>query len=904
MLDTILSIVSVVTTVVFALLLFVFILVNILRGRSKGLLHTLFKIVAVFISGFLALLLAGPIGSAISGALTGALTGAIKGVFPQYDELVGTSSAIGDLITGIPAIVISMVVYLLLFVVFLALMAIPIHFGKKLINRLVPSFPKVKWAGALCGAVAGLAIFVFVCAPLAGTLSLVGDVADVVFAITDSGNESDVAQNDTSSDRMLLSGEDPVLASDLGVGTLLSNDATPSIGDNFFVNMVCILGGRPIYDHLTVIKIGDENVSVSKEISVMSDIVSSLVPVFDGSSPEKWTQEDIQGLKKATEKLADAKIVTTLMADVISDAGKKWSDNEKFFGMSMPSMGRKSVDSFFADLFEVFETTTKESVSSDLGMLADILGQLQKYGVLSSANKENMGSELGKDGFVSGLLEIIMKNDRFKNMTASAINLGVSETLDILNVPETDGEVYDRFVSQIAGAVNANGDDISALKTKVYEIFTASGIETHREITDCVAEYLASDFAGRTDVTADEVGEFFSVAFDMGVSENAKELSAYGGFEASFLSSKKYSAAEELKAVLEQMRKDNSSFEEVDWEGLATLTDRDIFRSDAITAESIRVSKDKISSMHYDDIIKECETIEDIIKDMIRFSDSVTNGKDMINSDVASLGDALNKIKGSKILGDVSGNFIKATLSSDMVQNNISISQDTLDSMVNSDDTDYENILVSVQNTANIIEGLGKTEGAISEEELDEKLEWMLGGMSESTAEIIGDVFNAENVKKFGIPDENAEKIADTVNVFFIKMAESDADTSDPEDKDVKATKTVFKFISASKNSEKDLFETVGLTVSETVHVFMDSHISRETMIEASYGENGLILDSFGVASSIDDESRQEVLLALENETRQNYANSADKQEYERAIRAIGAVFGIDVSSQFDSWTR
>ena len=279
----------------------------------------------------------------------------------------------------------------------------------------------------------------------------------------------------------------------------------------------------------------------------------------------------------------------------------------------------------------------------------------------------------------------------------------------------------------------------------------------------------------------------------------------------------------------------------------------------------------------------------------------------MLGADVESLGNALNALDDSKILVEVSDSIIESALRSDMVQNNISVSDTAINSMLTSEETDYANILVTIKNTSNIIENIGKTDsldGTVSEEELDDQLNWVLSDMTENTADVVGEIFDVQTVIKLGIPEEKAQNISDAVNVFFEKMAEAKPNTEDPEDKDVKASKTMFKFIAAVKTTNGNLFEETGLTVAETIHIFMDSEISRETLIAASYVDGKLVTDSFGLAQKITKNDKNEAINVLKAEVKANYASAEDKAEYKKAVCAIGAILDVDVSSSFDSWVK
>ncbi len=884
--------VGTVFTAIFAVMMLFFILVNVLKGLTKGLLPTLVRITFIFISGILAIVIAVPVAKLISGALVTRLGAVVEGMMPGYMEIVSLSPIIGELMVGIPSVIIAVLLYMVLFLLLLAIMAIPSHFIKKILSESFPEMPKLGWAGALCGIIAGLAIFVFISAPVVGTLTMAGDTASMVAGMfsddEDRGDAYDGAEGVGTP-----SGPDE----DLDV----YDDVISPITDNFLVKFTYNIGGKVIFNSLTSFEVGGEKVSLSGEVSAIADVFSALVSVVDGGAPAEWTAEDIDSIKAATERISDSRLVSGVLADVLSNASKKWENNEAFLGMKVPTVGRPSVDNFLYELFTSFSETTVDTVGEDFGTLADILAQLHKCGLLGSVGGEdsNITDSVTADGFVAGLLETVIKNERFRGCAAAVINLGVYETLDILDIPADDSEAYDRFVEDIVSSLNNANENASSedqLKNDIYSNFTEHGITVDKSVTDRVTQYLALEFAGRTDVSPEEIESFFSIAFNLNDKQEAEGVEPL---------SAEHTWAVALREVLATLKdQGNLSMSEENWNALVTLSDKENYKSSLATAQSLFVTKDKIDALSREQILDECTKIEGVIKNMAIFMDSVSGENVLENADLSSLGSALNSLSSSTILEDASKEIISSALNSDMVQENITISKETIDSMVESKDTDYENILVSVQNTANIINGMGNREEGITDEQLDEKLDYLLGDMTKESAEVIGEIFNSENVEKLGVPEEQAEKISDTVNVFFTKMAESSADTSDPEDKDAKAAKTIFELISAATNPSDNMFEQGELTIESTIHIFMDSEISRETLIAASYSESKLELDAFGVAEQLTKEDKNEALNILRSEVSENYALAEDKEEYKKAVCAVGAILGVDVSSSFNSWVK
>lgn len=478
--------------IAFALVFFIIILINVLRGISKGIIPTAVRTVFVFISGLISVLIAIPIGRVVSRAAVDMVNDFIIGRFPEFEELVEENPVIDNLMIGVPSMVITPIIYVIIFIIMLLIMIIPAHFVKKLISDKYPNIPRLRWAGGLCGVLTGIMMFVFLFAPTVGIISAVGNMANVVESISDTDENEESFEN------------------------------VERLTDNFLVKFVSGSGGRAIYSSLTAFKVNDEKVDISKEISVMADVVSNLAPVVDGSDPSVWKDEEVKDVKIAAKNLSDSELLSEVFAAVLSTATEQWEKDESFLGVYIKTTGKDSVDRFIKELFLCFSQTTKETVSKDIITLMDAFDVMRKHNVLVVLDAPNgdpgIAQNPEKEGFVSALLEVVSANKRFKRVTAVVVNLGVHETTGITNVPKTDSRAYNNFVAEVADAINnanENSIPLDNLKDTVYQSFTDNGMKVEKEITDYITEYLALDFKCRTDVSADEISEFFEVAFEM-----------------------------------------------------------------------------------------------------------------------------------------------------------------------------------------------------------------------------------------------------------------------------------------------------------------------------------------------------------------------------------------------------
>jgi len=445
------------------------------------------RIVFIILSAIFAALLSPVIGRLIGGALVSKIGELISQVFPAYGDVIAMSPTAEAILASVPASIISVVLYIFFFIIFHLLMLIPKHIiTKQVFERFFPNMPKIRWAGALCGTIAGVAMFVCITAPLCGTLDFVGDVGVTV---------SSLAQKDEDAQG--------------GEGFDIYEDVIEPTSNNFYVKFTSVLGGRPIYNRLTVLKIDGEKVSVSRELDVLADVLSSVKPMMGEKGMASLKRENIDTLASASGRLPETKIVSGLLADILSGAAKKWEAGESFLGISV-SAGEGSSADFLKEFLIAFKGTTKATVGEDIGTLAGVLGILYDNGMLETKNGASMTDSLKNDGFISKLLEAVMKNERFSGTAASIINLGVKSTLDTLGVPENSEAVYDNFVSDVANIVNSQPSEEKLLQ-KTYDSFEAHGVKTDKRVTDLTASYLDKQFGDRTDVTSEEMSHIAGI---------------------------------------------------------------------------------------------------------------------------------------------------------------------------------------------------------------------------------------------------------------------------------------------------------------------------------------------------------------------------------------------------------
>lgn len=327
------------------------------------------------------------------------------------------------------------------------------------------------------------------------------------------------------------------------------------------------------------------------------------------------------------------------------------------------------------------------------------------------------------------------------------------------------------------------------------------------------------------------------------------------------------------------------------------------------TSESLGFSKSaleelKLSSKDLPDLLSgeiktEAKRLEDAAVLIIKSSTSIDSGKDLAGSDLSSLGRALDIVAESSILHGKVNPLIEAFLRSDTVKGKNVFTENAIQKILRAEGS-YENLLSSMTKTLTIAKSINdKTAPA------DEAIKWLADNMDSSSAEVVSSVITPDLLKDYGADSKNAENLSNTVSEYITSLSAAEGLTESQADAESKCINYAFAIAkTATESGSKTLFGGEIESSEELVETFMGSAVFSRTVEGLVFGESGNNYDPIGVASYVTQQDKAEMSNTLEKYTKDNYKSAEDKDAFSKKVVSLGSLFGLDVTSNLDDWTK
>jgi hypothetical protein len=319
-----------------------------------------------------------------------------------------------------------------------------------------------------------------------------------------------------------------------------------------------------------------------------------------------------------------------------------------------------------------------------------------------------------------------------------------------------------------------------------------------------------------------------------------------------------------------------------------------------ITAQDLAPNAEQFLSLSTEEMQQEVETITEVISLSMQVIVSMQSADTsdplaMVESlDVESLGQALEKMSGTVMLGDKTGDLLEAVLSSSSIKDSGAIGKETIEAMRDSLDSGeggLTNALTSMQQTVGLVGALGADE--TDDAKVEEKITWLIENMSPSSANVLKTLITPKMLQKYKIPAETSEKIANALGTMLTKMADSGAMTPEEYKNEAEAIKYFYHVaIDASKGTGNTIFGGRLPEASVLLDRLMSSKVLSATVVETVYGPNGdeYNEDPMGVSCKVSENDR--ATWGNEIEAYADAHPGADLQ----TLKALGLIFGYEMN--------
>jgi len=444
-----------------------------------------------------------------------------------FSDITEASPTLVQLITKLPAALLTPVLFVILFFIFRLIIGIILKVSLKPVYKLDPcnlpplasdatekqvqkrkgSVSRSLWIGRGISIVPGLVLVFVLFLPIAGYLNMASETMDAIVVATE--NEAKVQSNVQMLSTTAELDDDPSELKEI------NDDYIKPVNDNIFIKMVYGVGGKASFNTMTSFKLGEDKVSLSSEIAILSTATSNIMVLTDEPIKE-YTKEQTNAITKLTEQFEDSVILPKITSEVLSDASDNWLKNEEFFGIKKPTIS-STMDPMFNKALEIFKTETEDTIKDDLNTLADIFVILIDNDVLNSVdNQENLMQALSKEGLITSMLIAITDNDRMAVLTNEITNMGVRAIATTLKIPEDKIAVHQKVVDSIKNDTmdiiksdSSVEEKVTALAANLDTIFTENGMDVSTEITPILAESIIGSFKDQDEISSDKMNDYF-----------------------------------------------------------------------------------------------------------------------------------------------------------------------------------------------------------------------------------------------------------------------------------------------------------------------------------------------------------------------------------------------------------
>lgn len=336
------------------------------RGARRGAKKTFFSLISILTSLITALILSPYIARNLGAFFTEFLAGPLG---------YGKSEYMDMLLGAIVAMILSSVLFLVLFVLFRLLLAALFPLVRLIISKKMggtkdkpgiknpetPMYDKnYKKRGAALGAVCGLLVSVILLAPIMGTLTLAKDAVTVIEKIDKTAFNTGGMGAEVASLKKY--------AND-GAGLVLYH-----------------MGGKLIYSSAASTFMANETVYLVNELEnaniILEDFLA-LSKIF--SSPAEATQDDIEKINVLCEHLSEMRLMTVLLAEYLPQAANAWLAGEDFMNIPKPQLGG-AMNSAFDAILSVCAETDLYSVKDNMVTLLKVYTILLESGILQAGS--------------------------------------------------------------------------------------------------------------------------------------------------------------------------------------------------------------------------------------------------------------------------------------------------------------------------------------------------------------------------------------------------------------------------------------------------------------------------------------------------------------------------------------
>ncbi len=297
--------------------------------------------------------------------------------------------------------------------------------------------------------------------------------------------------------------------------------------------------------------------------------------------------------------------------------------------------------------------------------------------------------------------------------------------------------------------------------------------------------------------------------------------------------------------------------------------------------------------------------ISSILRDFVAFYESLDqnetdNTKIIINTDLRSLGRALDTLKTSLFIGDSYDFILEAILRSEGASQFAFLTPEFIEVML-ATDSSMETILVARQHLAVI--------ASVKDAEHREiAIEHLLKNIDSDTAEVIIETLTPQVLQNLGMSTSQSNAMSGTLGSIVQEIANQDGEFTEEEiSTEINAVDKIVSTVQSATNGdntsnlfasgEDDTASKSGMTASELVDTVVNSKIVSSAVTSSATDEEGNAVENpYGISDKLTESDKSSAKSAIEDYYSENAVADDDNAELKATLDSLASIFGVDVN--------
>lgn len=404
------------------------------------------------------------------------LLGVVEGIGPLKALGLNLSGAVSyfeyaEMILALPvAVVLSPILFTVAYFLINLVMQVPFYVLRIFLPRGFT--PKTKGLGALAGILEGFLISAIILVPFVAANNLVTDARVIA-------DESYVAEENTIIE----------IADELGLGKIVDKFAT--------------------------VTIDGEETNLSSDTSKLIAVVLKYQQIkpIDKTSPD---EEDKEFLRYFIDTVGESSYLSTMVSSVLSGAGNAMKDNVLVVNIPAPYNMLTNAG------LEVFATSNKDNLHSDMHTLLDVYLLLSDEGIVESLRTQGSESVM-RDAFlvrdengktlIDRITTILNANDHTKIMLNAITEMSIAMLSESLGLDVNIAEKYEELKTGINGVLALDPSNytpeeyVAARNDALNSTLASNGIELDDAIINDMGDYIDEHYSDVDELTEEQFND-------------------------------------------------------------------------------------------------------------------------------------------------------------------------------------------------------------------------------------------------------------------------------------------------------------------------------------------------------------------------------------------------------------